>query len=77
MRFMPKHALHLIGVCIGTTEAETVAFSHTEVIDGTTRFSEKTSKIELYGLANDLLPLADWKPSCLGGTTLAQAIEPT
>lgn len=77
VRFMPKHALHLIGVCIGTTEAETVAFSHTEVIDGTTRFSEKTSKIELYGLANDLLPLADWKPSCLGGTTLAQAIEPT
>jgi hypothetical protein len=77
VRFMPKHALHLIGVCIGTTEAETVAFSHTEVIDGTTRFSEKTSKIELYGLANDLLPLADWKPSCLGGATLAQAIEPT
>jgi hypothetical protein len=38
---MPRHTLHLIGVCVGTT-----------------RFSGGTSKIELYGLANDLLPLA-------------------
>jgi hypothetical protein len=77
VRFMPKHALHLIGVCVGTTQAETVAFSHTEVIDGNTKISEKTSKIELYGIAHDLLPLTGWKPLCLGGVTLAQAIEPT
>jgi hypothetical protein len=77
VRFMPKHALHLIGVCVGTTEAETVAFSRTEVIDGNTEFREKTSKIELYGIAQSLLALADWKPLCLGGVMLAQAIEPT
>jgi hypothetical protein len=76
-RFTPKHALHLIGVCVGTTQAETVAFSYTEVIDGNIKYSEKTSKIELYGLAHDLLPLAGWKPLCLHGVTLAQAIEPT
>ena len=74
---MPKHALHLLGVCVGTTEAETVAFSHTEVVDGETTFREKTSKIELYGLAHDLLPLSEWKPECLGGQTLAAAIGPT
>jgi hypothetical protein len=77
MRFIPKPALHLIGVCVGTTQAETVASSHSEVIDGNTKFIEKTSKIELYGLAHDLLPLADWRPLCLDGITLAQAIQPT
>jgi hypothetical protein len=65
------------GAGFGTTQAETVAFSHTEVIDGNTKISEKTSKIELYGIAHDLLPLTGWKPLCLGGVTLAQAIEPT
>jgi hypothetical protein len=76
-RSISRHALHLIGVCVGTTEAETVAFAYIEVVDGMTKFSEKTSKIELYGLAHDLLPLADWKPPCLHGTTLAAAISPT
>jgi hypothetical protein len=77
VRFMPKHALHLLGVCVGTTQAETVAFSHTEVVDGETKFHEKTCKIELYGLAHDLRPLSEWKPECLGGQTLAAAISPT
>jgi hypothetical protein len=77
VRFMPKHALHLLGVCVGTTQAETVGFSHTEVVDGETRFQEKTSKIELYGLAHDLLPLSEWKPECLEGQILAAAIGPT
>jgi hypothetical protein len=63
-RFMPRHALHLIGVRVGNQESETVAFSHTEVVDGSATFREKTSKIELYGLAHDLLPLADWAPPC-------------
>jgi hypothetical protein len=72
---MPKHALHLLGVCVGTTQAETIAFSHTEVVDGETKFREKTSKIELYG--HDLLPLSEWKPEYLGGQTLAAAVGPT
>jgi hypothetical protein len=77
VRLIPRHALHLVGVCVGTTQAETVAFAYSEIIDGSTKFSEKTSKIELYGLAHDLLSLADWSPACLQGATLAQAIEPT
>ncbi len=77
VRSMPKHALHLIGVCVATTEAETVASSFTEVVDGNTTFRETRSKIELFGLANDLSALADWKPACLGDAPLAQAVEPT
>lgn len=77
VRFMPKHALHLIGICIGTTQAETVDFSYKEIIDGNTTFSERTSKIELYGLGHDLLPLANWRPTCLGGNALGDAIQPT
>jgi hypothetical protein len=47
-RYIPRHALHLLGVCVGTTEAERrVAFSHTEVVDGRTTYREKTSRIEL------------------------------
>jgi hypothetical protein len=76
-RSIQRHALHLLGVCVGTTEAETVAFAYSEVKDGNTTFLEKTSKIELYGLAHDLLPLADWQPPCLNGHMLGEAIVPT
>ena len=76
-RSIPRHALHLLGICVGTTEAETVTFAHSEVINGNITFSEKTSKVELYGLAHDLLPLADWRPGCLNGLTLREAIYPT
>jgi hypothetical protein len=76
MRAVPPPALHLIGVCVGTQEAETVAYAHTEVVDGNIEFREKTSKIELYGLAHDITPLATWKP-CLDGISLGEVIRPS
>jgi hypothetical protein len=76
-RSIKRHALHLLGICVGATEAETVVFAYSEVKDGNTTFLEKTKKIELYGLAHDLLPLADWQPTCLNGCTLGEAIFPT
>jgi hypothetical protein len=74
-KLMLNHAwAAVIGVCVGTQEAEVVIHSYTEIIDGKTEYREKTSRIELYGLAHDLRPLASWAPSLLGGATLGDVI---
>lgn len=74
-RFVPPPALHLLGVCVGTQEAETVVHAFTEVKDGEIEYREKMSKVELYGLAHDIASLATWKPSCLGGSSLGDVIK--
>jgi len=64
----------LAGVCVGSTEAEVVAFSHTEVQDAERTFKEKTSRIEQYGIAHDLRSLGDWRPQILDGKSLKEVV---
>ncbi|HLF58355.1 MAG TPA: serine protease [Alphaproteobacteria bacterium] len=66
----------LVGICVNNEPAEIVDFRHTEVSEEGKEFSETTSRIEEYGIVHDLRPLADWKPACLGGITLRNAIVP-
>lgn len=66
----------LIGVCVGNQPSEIVDFSHTEVTEEGNEFKETKSRIEEYGIAHDIRPLADWRPACLGDMTLRDAIQP-
>jgi hypothetical protein len=77
VRTVPSPALSLLGVCVGTQEAETVVHAYTEVVDGNIEFREKTSKVELYGLAHDITWLGSWRPQCLGGASLGDVIKPS
>lgn len=67
----------LLGVCVGNGSSSLVDFAHEEVVDGVTQFKEIIKRIEEYGLAHDLRPLADWQPNCLKGASLRNAVQPT
>lgn len=63
----------VIGLCAGSFRSEMIEDQHVEIVDGNTEFRETRLKIEEYGLAHDLRPLLQWKPSLLGGATLLEA----
>lgn len=66
----------LLGVCVSNEPSRVVDFSYTEVLDGNKEFRETTERIEEYGIAHDLRPLADWRPSYLAGLSLKEAVQP-
>jgi Trypsin-like peptidase domain len=64
----------LVGVCCGNQPSEVVDHAITDIDDNGVKFEERVSRIEEYGIIHDLRPLIDWKPTCLGGLTLGQAV---
>ena len=65
----------LVGVCVAKATYQLVDFSHTQVQDDGKEFKETTKRIEEYGIAHDLRPLANWSPESLGGVTLRDAVR--
>lgn len=52
--------LDLIGVCVGSYQSEETDFEHVEIESNGNTFKEKKMKITQFGIAEDLLSLADW-----------------
>lgn len=61
-----------IGVCVGVNRGETTEYMFEEVQANGQTLKEKRVRIEEYGLAHDLRPLLGWRPSNLGGRSLAE-----
>jgi hypothetical protein len=66
---------HLIGVCVGShrsriADMEVLEEHSANAINSTT----KAYRIEEFGWAHDLRPLLEWKPTCLHGRTLNEAL---
>ncbi len=66
----------LIAICVYSVDSEVVIDSLTEIHDDGSRFEERRSRVEQYGIAHSLLPLMDWKPAILKGMSLRDAISP-
>jgi len=64
-----------IGVCVGVNRGETTEYMFEEINANGETLREKRVRIEEYGLAHDLRPLLSWRPSSLGGRSLAEAAE--
>jgi len=73
----PIPCFALLGVCVANATSRLVDFSYSEVKDGGNELTETTTRIEEYGIAHDIRPLADWQPACLSGVTLKAAIIPS
>ncbi len=62
-----------IGICVGINRGESTEYIFEEIQDNGNIFKEQRIKVEEYGIAHDLRPLLNWKPSNLGGLSLAEA----
>src|SRR5204863_1794865 len=67
----------VIGVCIGSHESRVVSYENVSFKEGTEQFREKIVRVEEFGIAHDVRPLLDWKPTCLKGKSLRQLSEPS
>lgn len=66
----------IIGVCVGSLTSRVVAYEETMHIEGTTEEKvEQVRRVEEFGIAHDLRPLANWTPGCVGGMTLLELSE--
>jgi hypothetical protein len=65
----------LIGVAVGSTTSQVVAYEHSEYVDEGKQLSERTLRVEEYGIAHDMGPLLDWQPSCADGKSLIELSE--
>ena len=61
-----------VGVCVGVTRGETTEYMFEEVQANGETHREMRIRVEEYGLAHDLRPLLGWRPSNLGGRSLAE-----
>lgn len=61
-----------IGVCVGVNRGETTEYMFEEVQANGSTLTERRVRVEEYGLAHDLRPLLTWRPSNLGGRSLAE-----
>ncbi|MCK1517405.1 trypsin-like peptidase domain-containing protein [Bradyrhizobium sp. 190] len=65
----------VIGVCTHSHESRIVLHSHMDVIEENAEFHEVISRVEEFGIAQDLRPLIDWAPGCLNGRTIGQVMQ--
>lgn len=61
-----------IGVCVGVNRGETTEYMFEEVQANGRTLTERRVRVEEYGIAHDLRPLLSWRPSNLGGRSLAE-----
>jgi Trypsin-like peptidase domain len=62
-----------VAVCVGANRAEVLDFEYEEIQESGEVHRERRLRVEEYGIAHDLRPLLDWRPSVLRGLTLAEA----
>jgi trypsin-like peptidase len=65
----------LVGVCRGSHPSEIVDYVSETVIEEGKTLQEKRIKVEEYGIADDIRPLADWHPVCMDGVKLGDAFR--
>jgi hypothetical protein len=65
----------VIGVCTHSHESRIVLHSQLDVREDSAKFSEVLSRVEEFGIAHDLRPLLNWKPTCLNGRMLGQVMR--
>lgn len=69
--FIHRGALDdLIGICVGSVRSQIVDYQSLELTEDGGKYSEKTMRIEEYGIAHDIRGLLDWKPVMLAGKSL-------
>lgn len=60
----------VIGVCVGSHSSRIVNYEETvQVKNNSETLKEQVIRLEEFGIAHDVRPLFDWKPSLLGGRT--------
>lgn len=65
----------LIGICVSSFSSELVDHSVTEIQQDGSSLTEKRTRIEQFGCAEDLRPLLDWKPELLSGRPLRAVMK--
>jgi len=65
----------VVGVCVSSFRSETIDDEFIEVRDDGSKYVERKMKIEEFGIAHDLRPLLDWKPSVLSGDSLGDVFR--
>ncbi|GHC93852.1 hypothetical protein GCM10019060_21310 [Novosphingobium pokkalii] len=75
--FLPGNSekFALVGVCVSSHESETQEFLHEEIEEGGSIFRERRLRVEQFGIAHQLTPLADWKPAMLQGQSIKAAMS--
>jgi hypothetical protein len=67
-----KHSL--VGVCVSSHSSETQEHIYEEIEEGGGIFRERRLRVEQFGIAHSLAPLADWKPKALQGQSLKEVL---
>lgn len=65
----------VIGVCVGVNRGETTEYLFEELQADGELTRERRVRIEEYGIAHDVRPLLDWRPTNLGGLSLREAAQ--
>ena len=68
-----KHSL--LGVCVSSHESETQEHIYEEIDEDGGIFRERRLRVEQFGIAHSLAPLADWRPQVLRGKTLKEVLR--
>jgi hypothetical protein len=75
LRSKGKQSFILIGVCRGSHSSEVVDYIEETIETGEEMYTEKRVKVEQYGLADDIRPLLNWKPTLLNSRTLRDSVK--
>jgi hypothetical protein len=54
-----------------------VSFENILVKDGSEEFREEVTRVEEFGIAHDVRPILEWKPSILDGKSLREFFKVT
>jgi hypothetical protein len=67
----------LVGICVASHQSELTDYETVLVEEEGREFKETRLRVESFGIAHDLRPLAEWAPAHLQGLTLRDAIAPS